>query len=285
MLQYSIGRRTYDFSTRTHVMGILNVTPDSFSDGGEFYDPPRAVDRGLRLAEEGADFIDVGGESSRPRGNAYGAGARPISAGEESDRILPVIEQLVRQTEVPISVDTTKSEVARQAVAAGALIVNDISGFRSDGNMPETIARSGATAIVMHMRGTPQTMQRNLHYDDLFGEIHQALQESVDLARTAGIRQVIVDPGIGFGKNGRDNVRLIAGLARFADLGCPILIGPSRKAFIGELLDAPVKERLEGTLGSVVAAIFRGAQIVRVHDVRAVRRAAIVADAVHQAVE
>jgi dihydropteroate synthase len=285
MRRYTIGKRIYDFSARTYIMGVLNVTPDSFSDGGAFLDPVRAVERGMQLVEEGADLVDVGGESSRPRGNSYGAGAQPISAAEECDRILPVIEQLALQTEVPISVDTCKADVARQALAAGAAVVNDISGFRFDRNMPDTVARGHATAVVMHMRGTPQTMQQDLHYDDLFGEIHQALEASMTLARNAGVEQVIVDPGIGFGKSGRDNVRLIRGLGNFADLGCPILVGPSRKAFLGELLGAPVGERLEGTIASVVAAILHGARIVRVHDVRAVRRAAIVADAVHHAAE
>lgn len=280
---YRFGGREYDFSVRTHVMGILNVTPDSFSDGGEFVDPVRAIEWGLMMVEEGADFIDIGGESTRPRGTAYGQGAEPVTVEEELRRVLPVIRGLADHTDVPISIDTTKSKVAREALLAGAVIVNDISGFRADCEMPGVIAEAKASVVIMHMRGTPLTMQQQTAYDDLFGEIGAALSAAVTKAREAGIDQVIVDPGIGFAKGLKDNLRLMAGAGRFQDLGCPVLVGPSRKAFIGEILSLPVDDRLEGTLGAAVAAAMLGAHIVRVHDVKPVCRALKVADAIHHA--
>jgi len=280
---YRFAGRTYDLGARTHIMGVLNVTPDSFSDGGKFADAARAVERGLEMVSEGADFIDVGGESTRPRGSAYGAGAADISAEEELARVLPVIRELAKRSPVPVSVDTSKSEVARAALDAGAVIVNDVSGFKRDPRMPDVIGRAGATAVVMHMRGTPQTMQVDTAYGDLFGEIAGVLKEALDLGRRRGIDQMFIDPGIGFGKSMRDNYRLLAGLGRFAALQAPILVGPSRKSFLGAVLDLPVEERLEGTLAAVTAAILAGAHVVRVHDVRAARRAAVVADAVREA--
>lgn len=260
-------------------MGILNVTPDSFSDGGAYLAPARAVERALAMQEEGADFIDIGGESSRPRGRVYGGGAEPVGESEELRRVLPVLERLAGALRVPLSIDTTKAVVAARALEAGAVIVNDISGFRMDGDMAATVARAGASAVVMHMKGTPQTMPVSPVYADLLGEVEAALRSSIQAGRKAGIRQIIVDPGIGFGKTRGDNLRLLRNLQRFAGLGCPVLVGPSRKAFIGEILDLPVGERLEGTLAAVVAAIFSGARIVRVHDVKEVARAARVADA------
>jgi len=280
---FTFGGRAYDLCARTHVMGILNVTPDSFSDGGLFSDPARALERGLEMASEGADFIDVGGESSRPRGSAYGEGASDVPADDELARVLPVIRELAKRSPVPLSVDTMKSEVARAALEAGALIVNDISGFVRDPRMPEVIGRAGASAVVMHMRGTPHTMQSDTAYEDLFEEITGVLKKALDLGRRHGITQMFIDPGIGFGKSTRDNYRLIAGLGRFSSLQAPILIGPSRKSFLGAVLDLPVGERLEGTLAAVTAAILAGAHVVRVHDVRAARRAALVADAVRAA--
>ena len=275
--------RAFDLGARTHIMGVLNVTPDSFSDGGLFADPARAVERGLEMVAEGADFIDVGGESTRPRGSAYAEGAVEVPADEELQRVLPVIRELAKRTDAPVSVDTTKAEVARAAMDAGALIVNDVSGFGRDAGMPEVIGRAGASAIVMHMRGTPQTMQTDTVYDDLFGEVEDALAKALVRGRFHGIRQMFIDPGIGFGKSARDNYRLIAGLGRFGAMGAPIVVGPSRKSFLGAVLDLPVAERLEGTLAAVTAAILAGAHVVRVHDVRAARRAAVVADAVRAA--
>jgi dihydropteroate synthase len=280
---YRFGRRTHDLGARTHIMGVLNVTPDSFSDGGRFRDPRDAVAHALGMIEEGADFIDVGGESTRPRSTAYGPGASPVSAEEECGRVLPVITELARATDVPISIDTTKSVVARQAFDAGAVMVNDISGFTFDTQMPAVVAAAGASAVLMHIRGTPGTMQQNPAYADLFGEIHAWLASAVGRARSAGISQILVDVGIGFGKTLSHNLQLIQGLRRFLNLGCPILVGPSRKSFIGSILDVPVTDRLEGTLAAVVACIMAGAHVVRVHDVRAVKRAALVTDAILRA--
>ena len=276
---YTIGRRQFPF-TRTYIMGIVNVTPDSFSDGGLYLDPGRAVAHALRLIEQGADILDIGGESTRPRGKAYGEGSQPVSADEELKRILPVITALAGITDIPISVDTTKPFVAHEALAAGASMVNDISGFRSDPGMPAVIAQANATAVVMHMRGTPQTMAMDTAYADLFGEVHAGLKASVEAGRAAGITQIIVDPGIGFGKDAEGNLRLLNGLKEFLDLGCPILVGPSRKSFIGTVLGTPPEDRLEGTIAASVMAAARGARFLRVHDVYAVKRALRVADAI-----
>jgi dihydropteroate synthase len=280
---FRFGNREVDFSARTHVMGVLNVTPDSFSDGGEYMEVSRAVEHGLAMVEEGADFIDIGGESTRPRGTAYGQGAEPITLQEELRRVIPVIRALVRQTDVPVSIDTSKSAVAREALEAGATIVNDVSGFRVDAAMPGVVAAAGASVIVMHMRGTPQTMEQQTAYGDLFGEIRDVLGVAVGKAREAGIAQIIVDPGIGFAKALGDNLRLMAGASELRSLGCPVLVGPSRKAFIGDILGVPVDDRVEGTIGAAVAAAMFGAHIVRVHDVRPVRRALMIADAIRHA--
>ncbi len=274
-----LGGRTFPL-VKTYVVGIVNVTPDSFSDGGLYAETGEAVAHAMRLVDEGADILDIGGESSRPRGAAYGIGANTVSAVEEIRRVVPVIQTLAQQTDVPISVDTTKAEVAEAALQAGATIVNDISGFTLDPALPEVVARAGAAAIVMHMRGTPQTMQQNTHYDDLFGEILQSLGASVERGRAAGIERMLVDPGIGFGKDARGNLRLLAGIDRFAALGCPVLVGPSRKAFIGTILGTEVADRVEGTIAACVLAAARGVRFFRVHDVRAVRRALSVADAI-----
>jgi dihydropteroate synthase len=280
---FRLGSKEYDFAERTHVIGVVNVTPDSFSDGGRYLDSARAVEHALELIEEGADIIDVGGESTRPRGAAYGEGAEPVSPEVELSRILPVIERLVRETDIPISVDTYKAAVAGPAFEAGAVIVNDISAFHFDRAMPGTVAAANGSAILMHIRGTPKTMQIEPRYDDLFGEITAFLREGVERGRESGIRQMFVDPGIGFGKNLVDNLRLLGGLSHFASIGCPIVVGPSRKSFIGAVLDLPVEERLEGTLASVVAAVLRGANLVRVHDVKQVKRAVALAGAVLRA--
>jgi dihydropteroate synthase len=261
-------------------MGVLNVTPDSFSDGGRYYATEIAVQHALEMVEHGADFIDVGGESTRPKSQAYREGADAVSAEEELRRVLPVIEQLRDRTSIPISIDTYKSQVAERALQAGAVIVNDISGFTVDPRMPEVVAEAGASAVLMHIKGTPKTMQQNPHYDDLFGEVTDFLRKGLTRGEEVGVQQMIVDPGIGFGKRQDDNLQLIAGLSRFTELGRPILIGPSRKTFIGNILDLPVEERLEGTLAAVVACILNGANIIRVHDVKETKRAAMVADTV-----
>jgi dihydropteroate synthase len=258
---------------RTHIVGILNVTPDSFSDGGLFTTPESALARALEMAENGADIIDVGGESTRP-------GAAPVSESEEMARVLPVIEALTRHLDVPVSIDTYKSRVARQALDAGATIVNDISGLRFDKAMASTVAETGAGVIIMHIKGTPRNMQINPSYDDVMGEISGYLQESVRLALSAGIsrRSIAIDPGLGFGKRLKDNFFIIKHLDLLKRLDYPILIGPSRKSFIGSTLDLPETDRLEGTIAAVTAGIIYGAHLVRVHDVKEVKRAAVITD-------
>jgi dihydropteroate synthase len=282
---YHFGKKSYPLSARTHVMGVLNVTPDSFSDGGKFFDPGYAVEHALRMVEEGADFIDIGGESTRPKGRSYGEGAVVVDVEEECRRILPVIAGVAAQTDIPISVDTYKASVAREALQAGAVIVNDISGFHFDAEMPKVVAEAGASAVVMHIRGTPKTMQHNPSYADLFGEISSYLREGIEWGVRAGVQQLFVDPGIGFGKTLDHNLRILGGVDQFSDLGYPILLGPSRKSFLGAILDLPADDRLEGTLASITAAVLRGVHVVRVHDVKAVKRTVLVADAIRRASE
>jgi len=255
---------------RPLVMGILNVTPDSFSDGGDYFDREAALDRALQMVEEGADLLDVGGESTRP-------GAPPVPLEEEERRVVPVIEHLAHRVGVPMSVDTYKAAVARRAVGAGAALVNDVSGLRMDPAMAGVVADLGAGLVVMHMRGDPRTMQSDTRYSDLVGEIFRALEESVDRAVEAGVARdrVWVDPGIGFGKSAEQNLVLLRRLAEFRSLGCPVLVGASRKSFIGRTLGIEdPKDRLEGSLAAAVVAVWNGARILRVHDVRATRRAA-----------
>lgn len=269
---YTFGNVRYDFSSRTFLMGILNVTPDSFSDGGRFMDLDKAVEHARALERDGADIIDVGGESSRP-------GSQPVTADEEIRRVVPVIKRVSREVSIPVSVDTTKSIVAREALRAGAVIVNDISGLRYDAAMPKVIADHSASAVLMHMKGEPRTMQQDPHYDDVVGEVGAFLQRQAEVAEHAGITQIIIDPGIGFGKTLAHNVALIRHLRAFAELGYPVLVGPSRKSFIGAILDLSVGERLEGTAAAVTACVLNGASIVRVHDVKEMKRVARVADA------
>ncbi|HHN63936.1 MAG TPA: dihydropteroate synthase [Nitrospirae bacterium] len=257
-------------------MGILNVTPDSFSDGGTYFSRASAIDRALQMADEGADIIDIGGESTRP-------GAEPVSLEEELDRTIPVITELARKLSIPISIDTYKAEVARRALEAGASIVNDISGLRFDPKMAETIAAYDAAVVIMHIKGTPKDMQVNPHYDDLFGEIISYLKEGIEMARSSGIDEegMIVDPGIGFGKRPEHNLLIINQLKRFTVLDKPILMGVSRKSFIGIALDnAPPQERLEGTAAAVALSVYNGAHIVRVHDVKEMVRVVRVVDAI-----
>jgi dihydropteroate synthase len=265
-----------DFSQKTHIMGILNVTPDSFSDGGLHFDKSSAVNRALRMAEEGADIIDIGGESSRP-------GAEPVSIEEETRRTIPVIEALAKELRIPISIDTYKSEVAKRAIDAGAAIVNDISGLRFDPEMPGMVAAYQVPVVIMHIRGTPKNMQKNPTYQALIPEILDYLRDGIGMATDAGISEemIIVDPGIGFGKTFEHNLEIINNLRAFTVLRKPVLTGPSRKAFIGKILgDAPAAERLEGTIAAVAVSIMNGANIVRVHDVREMAQAAKVADAI-----
>lgn len=264
-----------ELGKRTLIMGVVNVTPDSFSDGGLYADPERAIAHALELAEEGADIIDIGGESTRP-------GAAPVPAEEELRRVLPVIKGLRKESKVPISIDTYKAAVAEAALEAGAAMVNDISALRFDPRMSELLRRCEAPVVLMHMQGEPRTMQENPHYNDVVGEIAAFLQERMAAAAEAGIdpKRLILDPGIGFGKRLEHNLEILRRLGELKALGRPILIGPSRKSFIGQLSGAPVAERLPGTIAAVVLGIAHGADIVRVHDVRAVKQAVILADAI-----
>ena len=257
----------------TLIMAILNVTPDSFSDGGKFADPNQAVNRALNLMEEGADMIDIGGESTRP-------GAEPVSLDEELNRTIPVIKSIRKESDCLISIDTYKSAVAKAALNAGANVVNDISGFTFDSKMAPLVAKKNASVILMHIKGTPRDMQKNPHYDNLIEEIKSFFQQQVELAKIAGVRskKIILDPGIGFGKRLEDNFAIIRELGQICAMGYPILLGPSRKSFIGMTLDTPVEERLEGTLASITAGIMNGARIVRVHDIVETRRAVTITE-------
>jgi len=263
---------TLPIGERTLVMGILNITPDSFSDGNQFLSPANAIAHAETMISEGADIIDVGGESTRP-------GGEPVSAEEEIARVVPVIGELVKRTTIPISIDTTKSEVARGALDAGASIVNDISALRFDFHVADAAAQSGAGLVLMHSRGTPATLHRLPPVADIMSEVTSSLRASINMAERRGVRRdsIVIDPGIGFGKSQEQNLELIAKLdqlsAAFPDL--PVLVGTSRKSFIGRILsDAEGKpaesdERLHGSIASIVAAVLHGAQIVRVHDVKA----------------
>ncbi len=262
-------------SRRTCVMGILNVTPDSFSDGGRFADSTTAIERALRLAADGADIIDIGGESTRP-------GAAAITAEEEKQRVLPVIEALAGRLTIPISVDTYKADIARAALDAGAALVNDVSGFSFDPAMADLVAERGVPVVLMHIKGTPRNMQKNPEYVSVMGEISDYLRTQADVALAAGITadKIIIDPGIGFGKTAEHNLEIIRRLRELTALGYPVLLGPSRKAFIGKILGTEVDQRLEGTAAAVSAAVLNGAAIVRVHDVKEMGRVVKVADAI-----
>ena len=274
--KYLFGPCEYDFTKRTFIMGVLNVTPDSFSDGGRYFDSGMAVKRGLEMIEEGADFIDVGGESTRP-------GAEQISIEEELRRVLPVIRQLARTTKIPVSIDTCKSAVAEGALSAGATMVNDISGLHFDPMIADAVAKHEATIILMHIRGTPRTMQTNPEYQNVIEDICSYIEDGIQLARQKGINQIIVDPGIGFGKSTQHNLEIINKLREFKRFGYPVLVGPSRKSFIGKILDVDVEDRFEGTAAAVSASIIKGANIVRVHDVKQMKRIAQMTDAISRA--
>lgn len=265
-----IGGREFHWGSRTYVMGIVNVTPDSFSGDG-VTTLEQAVDQARQMEHDGADLIDVGGESTRPE--TWSAPGLP--ATEELARVIPVIERMISILTIPVSVDTYKADVARQAVKAGALLVNDVWGFRRDPEMAATVARAGVPVILMHNKPGGG-------YQDLIGEIAQSLRESVALGRAAGISddRFILDPGIGFGKTREENLEIVRRLPQLRALGFPLLLGPSRKSFIGKTLDLPVGERLEGTAAAVALAIAGGADIVRVHDVKAMVRVARMADAI-----
>ncbi|HKX34361.1 MAG TPA: dihydropteroate synthase [Actinomycetota bacterium] len=275
---WRVGERVFDCSERTLVMGILNITPDSFSDGGRFLDRATAVAHATRMVDEGADILDVGGESTRP-------GSNPVSADEELERVHPLIERLAElHPAVPVSIDTRKADVAAEALDAGATIVNDVSGG-ADPAMFDVVRDREAAVVLMHMQGDPTTMQEAPHYDDVVGEVHEYLRQRIEAAELAGIdpERIAIDPGIGFGKDLDHNLELMHGVDALLDLGRPVLVGPSRKKFIGTILDLPVEERVEGTVGAVVWMVARGAHLVRVHDVREVVRAVRVSDAIARA--
>lgn len=267
-----VGGRRFRFGSRTYVMGVLNVTPDSFSDGGRFLAPAAAIEQAERMAAEGADFIDIGAESTRP-------GALPVPPAEQKRRLRPVLEGL-KGLKVPLSIDTMSAAVAGWALDMGVAMVNDVSGLSADPDMPEVVARAGVPCVVMHMKGRPRTMQKNPVYSDLMAEIVDWLRAAVRRAVQAGISEdrIIVDPGIGFGKTVEHNFEILRRLGELRTLGRPILVGPSRKSFIGRTLGVDPDERLEGTLAACVLAARNGADILRVHDVRAAVRALRIAD-------
>ena len=275
-MKLSWGNYSLDFSRKTYIMGILNVTPDSFSDNGLYFDKTRAIKRALQMAEEGADIIDIGGESTRP-------GSEPLAIEEELRRTIPVIEALLKETNIPLSIDTYKSGVAKKALDAGASMVNDISGLRFDPGMAKVVAEYKVPLVVMHMKGTPKDMQTNPVYEALMPEIMDSLRESIRFAIESGVPEdkIIIDPGIGFGKTYEHNLEIINSLQSLSLMEKPVLMGPSRKAFIGKVLgDVPPQERLEGTAAAVSISIMNGANIIRVHDVKEMAKVAKVADAI-----
>ncbi len=270
-----VGERVMEFGHKVHLMGVLNVTPDSFSDGGQFFERQSAIEQALQLVEAGADIIDVGGESTRP-------GAQPVNADEEMERVIPVIEEIRRHSDAWISVDTYKADVAEAAVAAGAHLVNDISGLGFDERMASTVADAECGLVLMHIRKTPATMQNEIHYDDLIGDITSYFKKRLQRADEAGIDgdKILLDPGIGFGKTVAHNYRIIRELAAFRQLKKPLLVGTSRKSFIGAVTDRGADERLFGTAATVACAVFSGADVVRVHDVAELNDVVRVAEAV-----
>ena len=296
--EWHIGRRCLALGERTLVMGVINVTPDSFSDGGRFFEPPAALAHARRLLEEGADILDIGGESTRPgaavtpasdKKDSSGATRRvPVSAAKELERVLPLIQELKRaHPECVVSVDTYKAEVARAAVAAGAEIVNDVSAFRWDPAMAASVAKLGCGAVLMHMRGRPEEWRNLPPLQDVVGLVRHDLQQWAEAALRAGVarERIAIDPGFGFGKNFEQNFPLLAHLSELGELGFPLVAGTSKKSFLGRALrrdgrDAPVEERGVATLASETIAILRGAHIIRTHDVKACVAAARVADAV-----
>lgn len=258
-----IGKRIYDLSKRHPlVMGILNVTPDSFSDGGKYFHFDEALKRALQMVEEGADIIDIGGESTRP-------GSEPVPLEEEKARVVPLIKELRKKVDVPISIDTYKPEIAREALEAGAELINDIYGLRQEG-MLDLLEEAKVPVVIMHMQGTPKDMQKNPTYTEVVSEISAFLKQRVRKAEECGLlkEEIILDPGIGFGKTLEHNLCILSRLEEFVSLGYPVLIGHSRKSFIGLTLDLPVEERLEGTLAVSAISTFKGASILRVHDVK-----------------
>jgi dihydropteroate synthase len=276
MQAWNLSRGTFDWGQKTYIMGVLNVTPDSFSDGGQFNTLESAIAQAAQMIEDGADILDIGGQSTRPN-------ADEVSLQEELDRVVPVIEAIRQTFEIPISVDTTRAQVAKAAIAAGADIINDISGAIFDSEMLSTVGELGVPIILMHLRGTPKTMQSLTDYQDLILEISEFLKARVEQAIAHGICQIMIDPGVGFAKNFAQNLEILRRLAEFQALDCPILVGASRKSFIGHILDqSDPKKRVWGTAAACVSAIANGADVVRVHDVAEMRDACRVADAIHR---
>ncbi len=272
------GAQTIALGQQTKIMGIVNVTPDSFSYDGQLKGPDfahRAVMRAKRLVKRGADIIDVGGESTRP-------GAKPVGVQEELRRVIPVISALAKWNKVPLSVDTYKADVAEQALDAGAVIINNIMGTKPTKRLIKMVARYNAAIVLMHIKGTPRTMQKNIAYTNVVKDIVSALKHSIDFCLDHGLnrKNIIIDPGIGFGKTVEDNLSIINSLTEFKTLDCPLLLGTSRKSFIGHVLDKEVNNRLYGSLATVAAGIINGAHIVRVHDVKETRQTALITDAI-----
>ena len=265
------------FGQRTLIMGVLNVTPDSFSEEGRYFEVDSAIAHAKRMVNEGADIVDIGGESSRP-------GALSISADEELTRVLPVVERLASEIPVPISIDTYKANVARRALQAGAHIVNDITALSGDSDMASVVSEMLAGLVLMHMKGNPRTMQHSPAYQNVISDILRFFQERIGEAEKNGIHpdSILVDPGIGFGKTTEHNLEILRRLRDFQSLNKPILIGTSKKSFIGKILDLPVNERMEGTAATITWAISQGADVVRVHDVKPMRRVAQMTDAIYR---
>src|SRR5574337_1069514 len=251
-----------DVQEKTWIVGVLNITPDSFSDGGRFLDPGAATDQAMQMVEEGADILEIGAESTRP-------GAIPVSVDEELRRVLPVLRDLRPKLTVPVAVDTYKPEVARVVLEEGADIINDVYGIRGEGCLAAVVAAKRAGLVIMHMKGTPQDMQIESHYNDVVGEVVGFLADRIAFAEQMGVgpQSIVVDPGLGFGKRGRDNLTLLRHLTEFHRLGKPIMVGPSRKSLVGEVLNLPVEQRQHGTAACVAAAVLQGTTFVRVHEV------------------
>jgi len=270
---WKVMRTTIELGERTAIMGILNITPDSFSDGGMYFAPERAIARGKEIEQEGADVLDIGGESTRP-------GSDPIPDEEQLRRVLPVIEALAPVLKIPISIDTYRAQVAEKALEAGAQVVNDISGLRFDGDMAETVRKAGAGLVLMHSRGSRETLHKQPRMDDALKDVFDGLASSVYMARAAGVpeRAIAVDPGIGFGKAAGESLKVLKSLNEFSKLRYPLLVGTSRKSFIRSLIQESSEAHIWGTAATVVAAIMNGAHIVRVHDVRQTRVLADVTD-------
>jgi len=261
------GEHTIDLNAKPTLMGILNVTPDSFSDGGLYNTHQKAINRVEEMIAQGANIIDIGGESTRP-------GAEPVTEKEESARVISLIKEIVKKFNLPVSIDTRKTEVAKKALDAGACMVNNVGGLKDDEKLGKIVARYDVPIILMHMRGNPQTMQKDINYRSVVSDIIEELKSSIAMAQDAGIREenILVDPGIGFGKTTEDNLKIINRINEFKILGKPVVLGPSRKSFIGNVLNLDVKERLEGTLATVAYAVLNDVNIIRVHDVVQARR-------------